>query len=452
MKSYLSEIFIPTTKDEISRKERELNLKLSAEENGSENYPNQQMETPDAIEGQIQYDLLDLANKLESEFDKEINEKEVRLQKLKQDYHQDWEKIRLKTELWESEIQQKIEDYRQKKAKLEEDLSRTKNILNDFKKSHNITREAYYSDNVFLSFSLIVFAIAMEMLLNSVLFFAEKSEQGLVGGFLIALMLSLGNVAVPALVTFFGVRQLLSNIKFWRFIGLLSCLFLILIVPMNFLISHYRELEFTENVMLDLTSKIEENYLFTSLDSWGLFFVGIVFAAFGIYKGLNIYDPIPGYTRVHKNYQEALKNKEEYENLIKTSVLEEKKKVAKEVGRYDRNIRLRREEFVSVKQSQSHLIKLLLSKLGLVNKLNSNLIEKYRMYNISFRTDKTTIPSFFYEAPAILRPIPKEETIRNKYFEHELEIEISDFEEKLNSYQKKIEESYQNFIRSLDMK
>lgn len=94
--------------------------------------------------------------------------------------------------------------------------------------------------NAFLLGGFVLFLIAVESIANS-RFFAEGSELGLLGGTLIAITVSLGNVCIPLVLAFFGHRWF-YRYDAWRIYGgIMIGLFLLWAFGFNHLVAQYRE-------------------------------------------------------------------------------------------------------------------------------------------------------------------------------------------------------------------
>jgi hypothetical protein len=179
-----------------------------------------------------------------------------------------------------------------------------------FKARHRLTREPRLPKNTFFSFSLLAFILVLETGFNAV-FFASGSDYGLLGGAMMAFILSAANLMMGTLAGWLPLRFM--NSRNWFLVGLGFVGFLCAgacIVTVNAVVAHYRELY---QAMGDATSVVAAwsrlrtaPFYLESLWSWFLFALGIVISCTAIWKGYTLDDPYPGYGREARHRNKAV--------------------------------------------------------------------------------------------------------------------------------------------------
>lgn len=188
--------------------------------------------------------------------------------------------------------------------------------LNGFKAENGITWLAHYPNDSLLHLSWIALCIAIEMVVNA-FFFAN--EQGLLGGAVVALFLSITNIGLAG---FFGGvsryinhRSPLQKLLGWTSLGLS----IITIIYINAVFSTFRseyqqvtdpedrgQLTVAFGKALEGASTIFGFHIpFTDILSFVLFFIGCLLGIYALYKGYTFDDPYPGHGARDRRYREA---------------------------------------------------------------------------------------------------------------------------------------------------
>lgn len=177
-----------------------------------------------------------------------------------------------------------------------------------FKTVNRLNRDADVSDSIFVSVCLLIFMIVGEGAINSY-FFMDVNPYALVGGFLLAAIISVFNVVVGFAAGMFP----------WRYCNHRKRLNLIWAVPLlaamltfisffNLAVGHYRDLVSTNK---DALPSVAINEVLTtplglhSIQSILLTAVGIIISMVAARKGYAIRDPYPGFGRCYLRRERA---------------------------------------------------------------------------------------------------------------------------------------------------
>jgi hypothetical protein len=241
--------------------------------------------------------------------------------------------------------------------RLREERSRLADLEN-FKAGNGLVRDAHYPSSPTLAFGILAILVLLEAGINGVLF-ADSSDQGLFGGWLEALVLSIANVGAAFL---FG-RIVLPQLHRRRFLvkasaAGLSIAGLAALIALNLAGAHYREFKSATaandplgtiankretsgplaGAKLALAGKLAKSgvaamppsqpqppaaekekvlereavarlfaapFAFESFMSFFLFVIGLCGAAIAALDGYKLDDPFPGYGKRHRRYMEA---------------------------------------------------------------------------------------------------------------------------------------------------
>ncbi len=238
--------------------------------------------------------------------------------------------------------------------------------LETFKSANRLARDAYYASSPILAFGILGMLVLLEAGINGVLF-ADSSDQGLFGGWLEALVLSITNVGAAFLFGRIVLPQLHRRGFFVKSaVSALSLAGLAVIVAVNLIGAHYRDFkaampapDSAVNIALKqaaaavpsagakratpaaLSRKADKAknaetppqsnaqnatpfaerakavereaigklfaapFAFDSFMSFFLFVIGLCGAAVAAIDGYKLDDPFPGYGRRHRHYAAA---------------------------------------------------------------------------------------------------------------------------------------------------
>jgi hypothetical protein len=156
----------------------------------------------------------------------------------------------------------------------------------------------------------IALLLVFETLLNG-LFFAQESDQGLLGGVTQAFMLSVVNVAIAGALGLIAVRYAHHVGVFQRMLAWLSIAVLVGAgLLLNLVIAHYRDaFETARGATVDFASVwaavVATPWAINDLMSWVLALGGVITCAVAAWKFYGLDDPYPGYGRVARRFENS---------------------------------------------------------------------------------------------------------------------------------------------------
>ena len=176
--------------------------------------------------------------------------------------------------------------------------------LHAFQKQHSLNRPAQLDRPFIATTGAIVLTWVAETVANSLLL-RQNDDMGLLGGVIAAATIGIINIGVACFVgryVWSNLQQRSSTLR-GVFIGI-TILWGIFTLIWNLLAAHYRDakvagLENPEIAALSLFSGAPD-----SIYSWGLFFLGIIFAIVADNAAYRMDDPYPGYGAVYKEHQQ----------------------------------------------------------------------------------------------------------------------------------------------------
>uniref|UniRef100_UPI0026144D04 hypothetical protein n=1 Tax=uncultured Aliiroseovarius sp. TaxID=1658783 RepID=UPI0026144D04 len=183
--------------------------------------------------------------------------------------------------------------------------------LRKFRRDNDLTREATYAKSPILVMGLGAVLLLAESILNAQTF-ADVSDYGLIGGWLTAATYSVGNLFLGFFVTgLFGLRHAIHVRPVPRILGLLATL------TGSAATLGYNAYLGTVRAAIDadpdgaayrqaFARLIEEPTGFMNTPSAALLFaIGMGFALAFAAKGFLVFDPYPGYRKVHRRHVAA---------------------------------------------------------------------------------------------------------------------------------------------------
>ena len=178
------------------------------------------------------------------------------------------------------------------------DYDLSKQEYEKFRADNKLERTANIVQSRALGYSLMAGLVVLESAANAT-FFADNRDDGLIGGFLIAVMASGFNVISSAMTSYFGIRQI-NHVK-RKAIGWISLItWFLALINFAFAIGHFRD---TGGLSIFPT----HGHWFTLQDpySWLLFAVTLLCGLFASREGYKLDDPYPGYSSIAKKFYDA---------------------------------------------------------------------------------------------------------------------------------------------------
>lgn len=284
-----------------SRVAEQLNIRSLAQENARRDYPPPDATAPDYVEESIKAHLRGVEADQGAIFSRRLKILKQALGNLTSDL--DFHALNAQVQFV---IQNAVAELQKGRAAIFSNRDRyvtLTNELTDFRRVNNLTRiEPRNQGNRTFKVGLIIFLLAVETVLNAG-FFAGGTDQGFLGGGVIALAVSVINLGTAFFVgfKFFPMRNRADKLS--KVVGYASLLVWILFVLLiNLLAGHYREvinaidLNAVSNPgILAVTAFLDSPFGLSDLVSWYLFAIGTLASALVFADGYTFDDPYPGF-------------------------------------------------------------------------------------------------------------------------------------------------------------
>lgn len=199
--------------------------------------------------------------------------------------------------------------------------------LEQFRRSHQIDRDALYPDStgLFFRYAVLVLLVVFEGVFNAS-FFAEGLSSGLLGGFMYAALLAGLNVGVSFVLGKTSVRWAFHRRPVFRTLGILAlCATLCFTLVMALSMGHLRSAILAESLSPTKEAWIallSHPFGLDDLVAWVLFFATIGFGVTALIDGLFIDDLYPGYGAISRRAQAAVDEFEEEFEEVRASLEE----------------------------------------------------------------------------------------------------------------------------------
>ncbi|UIF88584.1 hypothetical protein [Cupriavidus sp. UYPR2.512] len=189
-------------------------------------------------------------------------------------------------------------------------------VLREFKEQNRLSRDANVStasDKV-LAVLLMAACVIGDGLINAY-FFAQGDDNGLIGGFMQALICAGINVVLAFAFWRYGIPHILRVHRGWKaFGGLMLLVFFVAAFLIAIATAHYREallVDASEPSAHALRTLQETPFGLHEMSSWGLVLLCLIVAAIASKKGYTYDDPYPGYSAHARAAEEAAADYEE---------------------------------------------------------------------------------------------------------------------------------------------
>jgi hypothetical protein len=196
-------------------------------------------------------------------------------------------------------IQSLIAEARRTLATLQAEKQRYQDYFQAFREKHRRTVDAHYPDSRLFHYSVVALVLLLESLFNGY-FFAKGSEFGLLGGISQSIAVAVVNILPAFVIAGLVLLRYSRHVSFllrWP-ARLLLLAYGAWILLFNLAVAHFRDLlasQPDQAVSLALQQLQTQPFVLTDLNSWLLFFVGMLFALIAAYDGYKADDPYPGY-------------------------------------------------------------------------------------------------------------------------------------------------------------
>ena len=275
----------------------------------------------------------------------------------------------------------------------------------DFRNENRLRRTAHEGGGLLQWFVVSLIILVVESVLNGV-FFANAHTLGLLGGVSTAIVISISNIIVAAIVAW--TSRNFNHRRFGRkLIGALAFLCGVAFVPVfNLFVAHFRNAAEAGKPWGEAAGhaiqRIQLNPLgLESIDAWILGMVGILAAIVAGWKTYYSGDPYPGYGRVWRKMRNARDAYAQRNEDAISTVIEKRDEAVDALQLASENAKAQIAEAVSASNEMVSLRGQLRSFLEQCNQKVNLLLTIYRNANQEKRTTPTPVhfPEDFYFEP-----------------------------------------------------
>lgn len=181
--------------------------------------------------------------------------------------------------------------------------------LEAFRARHGLEGPPRAAGSMVLATGLILIVALVETAANGY-FFAAQNTLGYLGGVVAAAIISAVNIAfclLAGLMTRYLNRRQIG----WRAFGMLAlAAFLVFAPTLNLAVAHFRDALATMEWEAALVAAIVDlragPFALANFESWLVVGFGALVSITSFWKGLTLYDPQPGWNRIHSDYEAAV--------------------------------------------------------------------------------------------------------------------------------------------------
>ena len=270
-----------------------------------------------------------------------------------------------------------------------ENLNKRQKDLEAFRKENDLKREPHprtTPQKIFLAgFISLIFLI--ETFANTS-FLAKGNEQGLVGAYSEAIVISFLNLFL-AFMLGRGVTNLVHINRKRKFIGAVCAIaFVGVTISLNLMVAHYREATGTvldQGGAIAINSFFENPFGLKEFQSWILFGMGCLFATISFIEGIMWDDPYPGYGEHERQVMDA---KEEYRDSYEEHQEKLHNKFQQEVKNLEdikQHIIRNEKRFKEIENDYANFIESFRRHIDHIQSMGNGLLGRYQATNIRWR-------------------------------------------------------------------
>ena len=290
---------------------RELRLESRAVQAASAGQPAPDAVAPDSVEHEILSHIDRRARKAREEYQAQLDLYDGRIRRATLLANQ-WFQIEASVQATIGDFKARIVTDQNHLHVLQTELEGRDEEFRHFRQTHGLRRLPRITSRGQRWLHLLVGGVffLVESIMNG-MFFAQGSQQGLIGGIVQAAVLSILNVGTASLYAWYALPQLAHQQSLRKAVGVvLFIAFVLWAASLNLSIGHYRDLYILSvgNVpMAELWSKLSSApLLLQDAKSGILVLMGIGLAVLSVLNIRTIHDPYPGYSDVGSERKTAI--------------------------------------------------------------------------------------------------------------------------------------------------
>ena len=265
-----------------------------------------------------------------------------------------------------------------------------------FRHTNKLNRIPQYPDSQLLNFSIILIFWLIESAGNGY-FFAEGSELGLLGGVAQAVIIAAINISL-AFFIMGGIVRYKNHVSRWKRLCAYSGIIIYsgAAITFNLLVAHYRDLFADEPASagrLALHQFINTPFALVDVNSWMLFFMGLLFSVFALIDGYKRDDAYPGYGRLHKRLLRLYENYEEQRDDVIAQIENIRQEFLDNLDRMKQAVAMKHTRLVHLVEEKQAFIAEYEHGIANFTTAANTLIHRYRDINMGHR--QNTPPTYF---------------------------------------------------------
>lgn len=441
------QFFPPLDLDQISR---QLELEVRGSDHGKRNLPAPEAQVPDLAELEIRSEIERRTRKALEDYRSQLNLYESRARRAIVTPEEPAEiaaageaaladfKVHVANDLDHLHIEQ-----HKVKASQEE--------LQRFQATHGLRRFPRVPTSRETRFRVIVLLIfvSIESFLNGT-FFAEGSDQGMIGGVQQALVFSALNIGAAVICALYFIPLLRHRRRSANVLGMsLVLLYTLFDIAFNLCIAHFRDLFSASDGIVSAhvfwQQLFQQPLSLADMQSWVLFCAGIALSVAALLDASGLGDPYPGFSRIGRKYESAVSSYATSKAHRLGDLMERRDRALSEMKDVIATIKSRDLDVRLAHEGSARLHQELIAFLDHLASAHELLVLRYREFNRRTRTMSppgyfASLPSRpdFLEAPTAPNLPHPSEVFSEKvvvHMEHYIRAVSTEFTEALTKYQ-----------------
>lgn len=293
-----------------------------------------------------------------------------------------------------------VQVWRSRIVAVRERLNESYHWRNRYRQLHRLERPAHEFSGWANVVSLALILIVLEAGMNSYLF-SKGNEFGLLGGLLVAVIVSLVNVGFSILLGYLA-RYINRRNVLLKLVGLVViCAWAAFAATINLTVAHFRDgleagLVWAQAAQQAVPNLLAAPLVLASIESWLLVALGLLISTLAFRKGWHTDDPYPGYGPVERSLDQARLRYEEELHAALDDLQRRRDDAIDELQDANEQVRDGITEAVDSLFGQSSLGAHLRTFLEQCDLKAAHLLAVYRDANLAARTDPA--PASFNKA------------------------------------------------------